>query len=269
MAALSWNEIKDRALRFSKEWEGEKRERAEKDSFWNDFFNVFGISRRRVATFEEPVKKLTGNQGFIDLFWKGTLLVEHKSLGKNLDSAYEQATDYFAGLKEHELPKYILVSDFARFKLYDLDEKTEHEFALADFHKEVKLFGFIAGYQKKEYKAEDPVNVKAAELMGKLHDELEESGYEGHELEVFLVRLLFCLFADDTSIFEKDLFKDYIEQRTREDGSDLGMSLAQFFQVLNTDRGKRQKSLDQQAGAVRELLQQSSLPRIPTESDPC
>ncbi|MCF8464049.1 MAG: class I SAM-dependent DNA methyltransferase [Flavobacteriales bacterium] len=247
--ALSWNEIKDRALRFSKDWEGEKRERAEKDSFYNDFFNVFGISRRRVATFEEPIKKLTGNQGFIDLFWKGTLMVEHKSFGKNLDSAFEQATDYFAGLKEHELPKYILVSDFARFKLYDLDEKTEHEFALADFHKEVKLFGFIAGYQKKQYQAEDPVNVKAAELMGKLHDELEQNGYEGHALEVFLVRLLFCLFADDTSIFEKDTFKDYLEQRTREDGSDLGMALAQFFQVLNTPMDKRQKSLDEQLAA--------------------
>lgn len=175
--------------------------------------------------------------------------MEHKSFGKSLDSAFEQATDYFAGLKEHELPKYILVSDFARFKLYDLDEKTEYEFALVDFHKEVKLFGFIAGYQKKEYKAEDPVNVKAAELMGKLHDQLEESGYTGHELEVFLVRLLFCLFGDDTSIFEKNLFKDYLEQRTREDGSDLGMALAQFFQVLNTPREKRQKSLDEQLDA--------------------
>ena len=105
--AISWNEIKDRALKFSNEWADETKERAEKDSFWNDFFNVFGISRRRVATFEEPVKKLSGNQGFIDLFWKGTLLVEHKSKGKNLDKAYEQATDYFPGLKEHELPKYI------------------------------------------------------------------------------------------------------------------------------------------------------------------
>ena len=109
--ALSWNEIKNRALKFTKEWEGESRERAEKDSFWNDFFNVFGISRRRLATFEEPVKKLSGNQGFIDLFWKGTLLVEHKSKGKNLDSAFEQATDYFHGIKEHDLPKYVLVSD--------------------------------------------------------------------------------------------------------------------------------------------------------------
>ena len=90
--ALSWNEIKDRALKFSNEWGEETKERAEKDSFWNEFFHVFGIQRRRVATFEEPVKKLSGNQGFIDLFWKGTLLVEHKSKGKNLDKAFTQAT---------------------------------------------------------------------------------------------------------------------------------------------------------------------------------
>jgi len=186
--SLSWNEIKDRALRFSKEWEGESRERAEKDSFWNDFFDIFGISRRRFATFEEPVKKLNNKQGFIDLFWKGTLLVEHKSKGKNLDAAFEQATDYFHGLKEEELPKYILVSDFERFKLYDLDENEAFEFHLDELHKNIKLFGFIAGYQKRTFKDEDPVNIKAAELMGKLHDQLKASGYEGHQLEVFLVR---------------------------------------------------------------------------------
>ena len=242
--ALSWNEIKDRALKFSNEWAEETKERAEKDSFWNDFFNVFGISRRRVATFEEPVKKLSGNQGFIDLFWKGTLLVEHKSKGKNLDKAFEQATDYFPGLKEHELPKYILVSDFDKIKLFDLDEKTEHEFHVSELYKNVKLFGFIAGYQKRTFKEEDPVNIKAAELMGKLHDQLEEFGYEGHHLEVYLVRLLFILFADDTSIFEKDTFKEFLDQKTNEDGSDLGALMAQFFQVLNTPKEKRLKNLD-------------------------
>lgn len=244
--ALSWNEIKERALKFSNEWVEETRERAEKDSFWNDFFNVFGISRRRVATFEEPVKKLGDKRGFIDLFWKGTLLVEHKSKGKDLGKAYEQATDYFPGLKEHELPKYILVSDFERIKLFDLDEGTEHEFHLKDFYKNVKLFGFIAGYQKHTFKEEDPVNIKAALLMGKLHDQLKEFGYEGHPLEVYLVRLLFVLFADDTGIFEKDTFKEFVEQKTNEDGSDLGALIAQFFQVLNTPKEKRLKNLDEQ-----------------------
>ena len=247
--ALSWNEIKDRALKFTKEWEGETRERAEKDTFWNDFFYIFGITRRRLATFEEPVKKLNNKQGFIDLFWKGTLLVEHKSKGKSLDAAFEQATDYFYGIKEHELPKYVLVSDFDRFKLYDLDENKQHEFHLNELHKNIKLFGFIAGYQKRTFKDEDPVNIEAAELMGKLHDELKESGYEGHPLEVYLVRLLFCLFADDTGIFEKDIFKDFIELRTSDDGSDLGAYLAQFFQVLNTPAEKRLRTLDEQLNA--------------------
>lgn len=247
--ALSWNEIKDRALRFTKEWEGEFRERAEKDSFWNDFFNVFGISRRRLATFEEPVKKLNKHQGFIDLFWKGTLLVEHKSKGKSLDGAFEQASDYFHGIKDHELPKYVLVSDFENFRLYDLEEKTEHNFSLAEFHKNIKLFGFIAGYQKRTFKDEDEVNIAAAELMGKLHDQLEDSGYTGHDLEAYLVRLLFCLFADDTGIFEKDTFKEFIELKTNEDGSNLGAMLAQFFQVLNTPREKRMSSLDEHLAA--------------------
>jgi len=244
--AISWNEIKDRALKFSNEWADESKERAEKDSFWNDFFNVFGISRRRVATFEEPVKKLNDRQGFIDLFWKGTLLVEHKSKGRDLDAAFEQATDYFHGIKEHELPKYVLVSDFDKFKLYDLDENTETEFHIGDFYKYVKLFGFIAGYQKRTFQEEDPVNIQAAELMGKLHDHLEGFGYQGHELEVYLVRLLFILFADDTSIFEKDTFKQYIDEKTNEDGSDLGAMLAQFFQVLNTAREKRFSNIDEQ-----------------------
>ena len=241
--ALSWNEIKDRALKFSNEWAEETKERAEKDSFWNDFFYIFGISRRRVATFEEPVKKLGGSQGFIDLFWKGTLMVEHKSKGRNLDEAYTQAINYFPGLEEKELPKYILVSDFDRIKLFDLDEDTQHEFAVSELYKHVKLFGFIAGYQKRIFKEEDPVNIHAAELMGKLHDQLKDFGYEGNQLEVYLVRLLFILFADDTSIFEKSIFQEFIDQNTKEDGSDLGANMAQLFQTLDTPREKRFRNL--------------------------
>ena len=243
--ALSWNEIRDRALKFSLEWKDESREHAEAKSFWDDFFNVFGIFRRRVAAFEEPVKKLSKQSGFIDLFWKGTLIVEHKSKGKDLDSAYSQALGYFPGLQEHELPKYVLVSDFQRFRLYDLEERTQHEFPLNEFHKHIKLFGFMVGYGKTAVHEEDPVNIRAAELMGKLHDQLKQNGYEGHELEVYLVRLLFCLFADDTGIFEKDHFRELIEQRTHSDGSDLGNTLAILFQVLNSPKDRRQKNLNE------------------------
>jgi very-short-patch-repair endonuclease len=243
---LSWNEIKIRALAFSREWAHTESEDADAKSFWDAFFNVFGVSRRRFASFEQRVKKIDGKDGYIDLLWKGVVLVEHKSRGKDLDRAYQQARDYFPGLKDAELPRYIVVSDFARFRLHDLETGESHEFPLAELHKHVKRFGFIAGYQTHVYKDQDPVNIKAAEKMGRLHDRLRSIGYDGHPLQLYLVRLLFCLFADDTGIFERALFMDWLSQRTSEDGSDLAPRLAELFQVLNTPPEKRLKTLDEQ-----------------------
>lgn len=244
--ALSWNEIKDRALKFSKEWADTSNEEADAKPFLVEFFNVFGITSKRVSTFEHRVKKLDDKDGYIDLLWKGTILIEMKSRGKNLDKAFEQAKDYLHGLKEHELPKYILISDFENFRLHDLEETKTIEFKLNDLVNNVQHFGYLLGYQKKVYKEQDPANIKAAELMGKLHDRLEEIGYTGHPLEVYLVRLLFCLFAEDTTIFEKQQFQEYIEQRTNIDGSDLAAKLQELFQVLNTPKDKRFKNLDEQ-----------------------
>ncbi len=260
---LSLNEIKDRALAFSREWEGERSESAEAQTFWNEFFNVFGVSRRRLASFEEPVRRARkrfeenhppssplakgGIQGgFIDLFWRGTLIAEHKSRGRDLDSAYKQALEYFEGIVERDLPRYVIVSDFARIRLHDLDTDTRTEFPLKDLYKHIKLLGFIAGYTTQRITAQDPVNIEAAERMGKLHDRLRSAGYEGHVLEVMLVRLLFCLFAEDTTLFEpRGSFRDFIENNTVEDGSDLGPKLSLLFQVLNTSESKRQKGLDE------------------------
>ena len=244
--ALSWNEIKDRALNFSKEWADTSNEEADAKPFLVEFFNVFGISSKRVGTFEHRVKKLDEKDGYIDLLWKGTILIEMKSRGKNLDRAYQQAIDYTHGLKQHELPKYILVSDFENFRLFDLEEEKHVEFKLNDLVNNVQHFGYILGYQKKVYKEQDPANIKAAELMGKLHDRLKEIGYTGHPLEVYLVRILFLLFSEDTTIFNKQQFQDYLEQRTNEDGSDLAAKLQELFQVLNTPKENRFKNLDEQ-----------------------
>ncbi len=244
--ALSWNEIKDRALNFSKEWADTSNEEADAKPFLVEFFNVFGISSKRVSTFEHRVKKLDDKDGYIDLLWKGTILIEMKSRGKNLDKAYQQAKDYLHGLKQHELPKYILISDFENFRLYDIEEDKIVEFKLNNLIHNVQHFGYILGYQKKVYKEQDPANIKAAELMGKLHDRLEEIGYTGHPLEVYLVRILFLLFAEDTTIFNKQQFQDYLEQRTNEDGSDLASKLQELFQVLNTAKENRFKNLDEQ-----------------------
>lgn len=242
---LSWNEIKQRAVKFSKDWENATEESAESQTFLNEFFEVFGISRRRVSTFEKPVKKLDGREGYIDLLWSGKILIEHKSKGKNLEKAKNQAIAYSFGLTEEELPQYILVCDFDRFDLHDLQENDRHEFLLKDLYKNVKLFSFIAGYQKSITKDEDPVNIAAAERVGKLHDKLKEIGYSGHELEVYLVRLVFCLFADDTNIFNKGIFEEYIKIKTSADGSDLGMHLSHLFYVLNTPENGRLKNLDE------------------------
>jgi uncharacterized membrane protein (Fun14 family) len=247
--ALSWNEIKERAARFVKEWTGTTNEDADAKPFLVEFFTVFGISRKKVASFEHRVKKLNEKDGYIDLFWKGVLLVEMKSAGKNLDKAYEQAREYLQKMPQHDLPKYILISDFVNFRLYDLEENITHFFSFSDFVSNVHLFGFLSGYEKKTYKEQDPANIKAAELMGRLHDRLKEIGYEGHPLEVYLVRLLFCLFAEDTTIFQKQQFQDFIEQRTSEDGSDLAARIQELFQVLNTPENKRFKNLDEQLAA--------------------
>jgi hypothetical protein len=249
--ALSWNEIKDRALNFSKEWADTSNEEADAKPFLVEFFNVFGISSKRVSTFEHRVKKLDDKDGYIDLLWKGTILIEMKSRGKSLDKAYQQAKDYTHGLKQHELPKYILISDFENFRLYDLEDNSVEgiatvEFKLNNLVNNVQHFGYILGYQKKVYKEQDPANIKAAELMGKLHDRLEEIGYTGHPLEVYLVRILFLLFAEDTTIFNKQQFQEYLEQRTAEDGSDLASKLQELFQVLNTPKEDRYKNLDEQ-----------------------
>jgi len=246
MNRLSWPEIRVNAAKFADEWSDARYERGETQSFYNDFFQVFGVKRRQFATFEEPVKKLGNRQGFIDLFWKGTLLVEQKSAGRNLENAKTQALDYFPNLKSYELPRYILVCDFQNFELYDLERDTVTAFALADLPQHVEAFGFILGVEKRVFRDQDPVNVDASEIMGELHDALEASGYTGHELERLLVRLLFCLFADDTGIFEpRDIFATLIAERTNENGSDVGQWISQLFDVLNEPESARQANLDE------------------------
>ena len=204
------------------------------------------VRRKRVASFEEPVRKLGNRRGFIDLFWKGVLLVEQKSAGQDLVRAKEQALDYFPGLSEAELPRYILTSDFQQFELCDLIEGTSVHFPLSDLPRQVEHFAFIRGVQQRTFRDQDPVNLDAARQMGLLHDALRRSGYDGHQLEQLLVRLLFCLFADDTGIFQpRDIFEDLIATRTNADGSDTGQWLNHLFEILNQKESLRQRNLDE------------------------
>ncbi len=174
------------------------------------------------------------------------LLVEQKSAGRDLAEAKTQAFSYFSGISDADLPRYLLLSDFQTFELYDLDEDEDTAFSLPELPQHVEKFSFILGLQRRSFRDQDPVNIEASERVGQLHDALADAGYTGHDLEQFLVRIVFCFFADDTGIFEpRDIFLDLLENRTQEDGSDLGGLLSLLFQVLNTPVDHRSTILDE------------------------
>lgn len=242
----SWNEIRIRAADFARQWKDEGYEKGEAQSFYNEFFDIFGIRRREVAGFEWYIKRLDNTSGYIDLLWPGLLLVEQKSMGRSLSDARDQAHDYFIALPPEDKPRYILLSDFQTFELLDISENEETYLTLAELPKKVEKFSFIRDRQYRTVHNQIPVSIKASELMGHLHDALQKSGYKGHDLELFLVRAVFCLFADDTGIFEPNIFLEFVENRTREDGADLGPLLLRLFEVLNTPENQRQAKLDEE-----------------------
>ena len=246
----SWNEIRKAATAFSKRWKDAYDEKSQAQSFLKEFFAVFGVDAVTVATFEHRVKFADGSQGYADCFWPGKILVEMKSRGKDLDAAFQQAMEYVRSLPDtSQTPRAIVVSDFARVRFYDLSRDCALiEFALKDLRKYVTLFDYMIGAEDGgEIREQDPVNRKAAEQMARLHDAMKAVGYTGHPLEVYLVRLLFCLFAEDTGIFKPAQFSRFVERKTANDGSDLAPQLALLFDTLN--RENRLANLDEMVSA--------------------
>lgn len=254
---LSLSEIRANAMKFAAEWADVSSERAEAQSFWTELFAVFGIKRRSVASFEEKVKNLKGKYDRIDVFYSGVMLGEHKSKGADLSKAASQAFDYVQSLTREgrggETPQFIVISDFDTIVVYDLDSNDPAEpvatFKTKKLHENIKHLGFLSGYTSKPVDPEDPINIEAVEKLGKLHDALEKGGYAGHPLERFLVRVLFCLFADDTEIFPDEDFKSLVKS-SRTDGSDLGALLARFFKVLDQPKKGRNPKMPEE---LREL----------------
>ncbi len=247
-----------KARHFANYWKNITKERAEKDTFWNEFFDIFGIDRKKVAQFEFPVQKDNNAKSFIDIFWKGRLIGEHKSAGRDLNKAEKQALGYIEQLKadgfdERDLPKYLIVSDFATVRLVHLDDLGQAtgeqvEFPLGELHRYLANFNFMLGMQSEVKEAEELANIKAAEEIGKLYDVLQENNYEEHALKMLIIRLLFCFFAEDTGIFNPLQFEQYIKN-SRKDGSDLGERLHWLFNTLNKPEDKRMKNLSEELNA--------------------
>ena len=241
---LTRAEIIANAQKFSNDWKEAKDEDADAKSFWDALFLVYGTPRKNVATFEHRVKRADGTTGFIDLLWKGKLLVEHKSAGRSLADARKQAQEYVNELKLADRPEWLIVSDFQNFEVIKQSDGTEYIFKLSDLDKNIDKLGFIGGFTLRMPSASTPVNIKAVELLGDIYDALKDGGYPSHELPSLLVRILFALFSEDTAIFEPEQFRNLIADFSKEDGSDLGSLLDTFFEVLNTPEASRQKHIN-------------------------
>jgi hypothetical protein len=242
----SWQEMRNRATAFVLRWQNETDERRASQSFWNDFFHIFDVDRRRVAVFEHlSSRHSTGGRGFMDVFWPGYMAGEQKSRGADLGRAMEQALDYLPSIPPEHLPRLVVVSDFARFKVRNQLTGEEVEFPTTDLPTRLRVFSPLLDVEEtRRYETEEEVNLAATELLALLHDSLKESGYDGHDLRVLLVRLLFVLFADDSQVWEPGLFYDWLMLHTTVDGSDLGPALIHLFQVLDTPKDRRSHHLD-------------------------
>ncbi|MGW7504308.1 class I SAM-dependent DNA methyltransferase [Streptomyces albidoflavus] len=249
---LALNEIRKRAGKFLRDWKdspGDERQDAQ--SFVRDLLAVYGVTETRAAFYEKRVRRAsTGQQGYIDALVPGLALIEMKSAGKDLEAAEQQALDYVAGLTEAEAPRWLLTSDFKRFRLLDLNAEEGQdttEWTLADFPANSERLAFFAGYGVRQFgsKDQEAASIGAAQLMAELYEALEGSGYDDHEASVFLVRTLFALYADDAGVWERDLFLEFLTTRTAEDGSDLGQNLALLYQVMATPPERRQRNLDE------------------------
>lgn len=248
----SKSSIRDDARRFASRYADARSEQSERQSFWNEFFAVFSIDRRQVAAFELLAQRAsTGGQGWIDLLYPGQMGVEHKSADANLDEAMDQLVDYLPGLDAATHPWLLVACDFQRFQWRNLNDGTHGSFPLNELADNLDLFWWLSGYgaPHEQYTNLEDANIAATALLAKVHDRLLASRYPVGPLREWMTRILFCLFADDTGIWDRAAFHAFIAAHTRPDGSDLGQTLAVIFQVLNTPPSGRQQTLGEELDA--------------------
>lgn len=257
-ATLSLNAIRERCVKFAYDWSdcvGDEKQ--DGHEFMRELMKCFGITKRKAISYERRSNRAsTGRQGYIDALIPGKALIEMKSAGKDLDRAEEQALDYIHDLADVETPRLLIISDFRRIRIVDLGndmltadgiDSGHTEFELAKLPDHVDDLKFLAGYGMVQVgsREQEEASIRAARVMADLYEALDGSGYSDHEASIFLIRTLFCLYGDDAGLWERDLFAEFLDTRTREDGSDLGAQLAVLYQTLSTPVECRQSTLDE------------------------
>ncbi len=245
------NEMLENAEAFIIKWKGTISERGEAQSFTNDFFKIFGLDRHRLANFEKTIqKKNESGLGFADLFWSGKLIIESKSAHldkpKDWEKTLKQAEEYIEDLLPHQKPKFILLINFKRIQKYEVKILSSGkvkinfltEVPLEELSKRLNEFSFFLEFASQLETDEEKVNQEAARRIANVYDAIERKGYDSNEISILLARILFCLFAEDTGIFERKQFENYVKSST---GKTLGSKLLELFEVLNSPVDKRKK----------------------------
>jgi hypothetical protein len=236
------------AAKFAEKWKDTVEEKSHSQAFWQEFFrDLLGITDLRGAGVEFEKKVISSKKNtstWIDVYWKDTFLVEQKSAGKDLGAAEDQAREYVFSLPPAQRPPIVIICDFARFRIVDYVLNKSHEFRLKDLADNLDRIEAIVSHKTNvATTVQVEADQKAAQLMADLYVQLEKYGYEGHEASVFMVRVLFCLFADDTRMWKSGIFQDLVRD-TNEQGSDLGPRLSTLFTVLDTPKDQRKGPQD-------------------------
>lgn len=270
--------MKKKAETFVSEWDGTSKERPEAQSFINDFFDVFDLKRKRLGSFDYDIKNDEGITLFADFFWVGKILIEAKSahLDKknNWEKTLEQAKGYIQNLPIEKRPAYILLMNFKRIQIYKIDKKElvkisfVKDVLLTDLVENINEFAFIVEFAKQLESDEEKVNFEASNKLKNLYNSIERKGYNTSDIAILLARILFCLFAEDTGIFERRQFENYIRNQTN--GKNLGDKLLELFDVLNTPNANRKSTISTELkkfNYVNGDLFSNKLSKMPTTTD--
>ena len=260
-------EQKTAVRQFVKTWTGRGDEKQDTQTFWLTFLrDVFGIAKPEdVIKFEVPVK--LDHTSFIDAYMENThVLIEQKGLGIDLRKGYrqsdgsmmtpfQQARRYAGYLPHNQNPRWIIVCNFSEFHIHDMNRPndTAEVIPLADLEREIHRLKFLVDTGSERIRKEMEISLQAGELVGKLYDALLKqynspaSEEELKSLNMLCVRLVFCLYAEDSGIFgAPNMFHDYLRGFQPKN---VRKALIDLFRVLDTKAADRDPYMDDDLAA--------------------
>jgi hypothetical protein len=211
----------------------------DENTFIYELLLAYGQPKASIKRLQEGGLNLSKNDG--EILWKKKIFFKETSDTDLHDLIDDLRID--DRITKHS-PRFIIVTDYKNFLARDTKTADTLDIEILEIPRYFDFFLPLAGMEKAQHQFENPADVKAAERMGKLYDEIKKDNStdteeEVHSLNVFLTRLLFCFFAEDTNIFNKSQFTHSIINHTQEDGSDLHTHFERLYQVMNTPENQR------------------------------